>query len=327
MDVDEGDAVVTHEEHMDVRMSNNLDLNVEHECRSPRSSNPRGVHSSCSSKHEVLKLGTEFESDEQAYRFYNKYAELVGFSVRKDWVNRSKVHGRVMSRKFTCSRQGHRKKDKRDVNVKKHRKETRTGCLAHMVVTRQPNGKYLVTQFEAEHNHEDVNLTKAQKLLESPLFGKGNSAEFSETDSMKNKEIHSNLSFQLLGIRFCPPDNFDDLQVSDEVFLSSGRTRDMKEGDAARLMYYFQRQHFENPAFFYSVQLDIDDKVSNIFWADDNMIVEYGHFGDVVCLDTSCARNANSRPFVQFVGLNNHRQAVTFGAAFYMMTVLIPSNG
>ncbi|KAK4391418.1 protein FAR1-RELATED SEQUENCE 7 [Sesamum angolense] len=46
------------------------------------------------------------------------------------------------------------------------------------------------------------------------------------------------------------------------------------------------------------------------------MIVEYGHFGDVVCLDTSCARNANSRPFVQFVGLNNHRQAVTFGAAF-----------
>ncbi|XP_011101183.1 protein FAR1-RELATED SEQUENCE 5 [Sesamum indicum] len=316
MDVDEGDVLVTHDEHMDVRMSNNLDLNVEHECRSPKSSNPKGVHSSCSSKHEVLKIGTEFESDEQAYRFYNKYAELVGFSVRKDWVNRSKVHGRVMSRKFTCSRQGHRKKDKRDVNVKKHRKETRTGCLAHMVVTRQPHGKYLVTQFEAEHNHEDVNLTKAQKLLESPLFGKGNSTEFSETDSMKNKEIHSNLSFQLLGIRFCPPDNFDDLQVSDEVFLSSGRTRDMKEGDAARLMYYFQRQHFENPSFFYSVQLDIDDKVSNIFWADDNMIVEYGHFGDVVCLDTSCARNANSRPFVQFVGLNNHRQAVTFGAAF-----------
>ncbi|KAK4403573.1 protein FAR-RED IMPAIRED RESPONSE 1 [Sesamum angolense] len=205
-------------------------------------------------------LTPKFESDEQAYRFYNKYAELVGFSVRKDWVNRSKVHGRVMSRKFTCSRQGHRKKDKRDVNVKKHRKETRTGCLAHMVVTRQPNGKYLVTQFEAEHNHEDVNLTKAQKLLESPLFGKGNSAEFSETDSMKNKEIHSNLSFHLLGIRFCPPDNFDDLQVSDEVFLSSGRTRDMKEGDAARLMYYFQRQHFENPSFFYSVQLDDDEQ-------------------------------------------------------------------
>ncbi|PIN11928.1 hypothetical protein CDL12_15471 [Handroanthus impetiginosus] len=317
MDIDEGEVVMTHEEHEDVRTSNNLDLNVEQDCRSPKPSNVNGFLSGRSSKHEVLRLGTEFESDEQAYGFYNRYAELVGFTVRKDWVNRSKVHGRVMSRKFTCSRQGHRKKDKRDVNVKKHRKETRTGCLAHMVVTRQPNGKYLVTQFEAEHNHEDVNLSKAEKLLEElPFSGKGDSTEVSETDSMKNSEIQSKLSFQLLGIRFFPPENLDDLQIDDEIFLSSGRTRNMKEGDAAHLMYYFHRQHFVNPSFFYSVQLDIDDKVSNIFWADDNMIMEYGHFGDVVCLDTSCTRNTSSRPFVQFVGLNNHRQVVIFGAAF-----------
>ncbi|KAH6809637.1 hypothetical protein C2S51_027420 [Perilla frutescens var. frutescens] len=315
MDVNVGEVVMNHENHVDSRMSNNLDLNVEHDCPSPKSSNINGVHSRRSLKYEVLKLGTEFESDEQAYRFYHKYAELVGFSVRKDWVNRSKVHGRVMSRKFTCSRQGHRKKDKRDINVKKHRKETRTGCLAHMVVTRQPNGKYLVTQFEAEHNHEDVNLTKAERLLESPS-SKGDSTEVSETDSMKNLEIQSKLSFQMLGIRFCPPENLDGLQIDDEIFLSSRRTRDMKEGDASRLMYYFQRQHFVNPSFFYLVQLDIDDKVSNIFWADDNMIMEYDHFGDVVCLDTSCTRNKSFRPLVQFVGLNNHRQVVIFGAAF-----------
>ncbi|XP_051121715.1 protein FAR1-RELATED SEQUENCE 5-like isoform X2 [Andrographis paniculata] len=316
MDVDEGEVVTTHEQHIDVRVTNNLDLNVEHESRSPRSSNAKGFHPGCSSRREVLKLGSEFESDEQAYRFYTKYAELAGFSVRKDWVNRSKVHGRVMSRKFTCSRQGHRKKDKRDVNVKKHRKETRTGCLAHMVVTRQPNGKYIVTQFEAEHNHEDVNLNNTQKLLESPLSGNGESPEISETDSMKNSEIQSKLSLQLLGVRFCSPECFDDLEINYEVFLSSGRTRDMKEGDAARLMRYFWRQHFENPSFFYSVQLDVDDKISNIFWADDNMIVDYGHFGDVVCLDTSCTRNTNTRPYVQLIGLNNHRQVVVFGAAF-----------
>ncbi|KAL7108430.1 hypothetical protein ACP275_06G111700 [Erythranthe tilingii] len=316
MDMNGSEVVMTHEEHVGVRMSNNLDLNLEQECRSPKSSNINGVQSSRSSVNEVLKIGTEFESDEQAYRFYNKYAELVGFSIRKDWVNRSKVHGRVMSRKFTCSRQGHRKKDKRDVNVKKHRKETRTGCMAHMVVTRQADRKYIVTQFEEGHNHEDVNLTKAEKLLEAPLSGKRDSTEVSETDSVKNSEIQSKLSFQLLGIRFCPPENFDDLEINDEIFLSSSRTRDMKEGDAASLMYYFHRQHFLNPSFFYSVQLDADDKVSNIFWADDNMIMEYGHFGDVICLDTSCTRNPNSRPFVQFIGLNNHRQVVLFGAAF-----------
>ncbi|KAL6531284.1 hypothetical protein OROHE_014353 [Orobanche hederae] len=315
MDINEAE-VMTHEEHMDARMSNNLDLNVKHDCRSPNSSNVDGILSSHSPRYKALKLGTEFESDEQAYRVYSKYAELVGFSVRKDWVNRSKVHGRVMSRKFTCSRQGHRKIDKRDANVKKHRRETRTGCLAHMIVTRQPNGKYLVTQFEAAHNHEDVNLDKAEKLLESPISGKADSTEVSETESIKNSVIQLKLPSQLLGTRFYPPDDIDDFEINDEIFLSCERTRDMNEGDAARLMHYFHRQHFVNPSYFYSVQLDIDDKVSNIFWADDNMIMEYGHFGDVICLDTSCVRSTNSRPFVQFVGLNNHRQVVIFGAAF-----------
>ncbi|KAG6429521.1 hypothetical protein SASPL_107573 [Salvia splendens] len=165
MHVNEGEEVMNHDNDADVGMSNHLDLNVD--CPSPKLSNVNGVCSRRSLKHDVLKLGTEFDSDEQTYRFYHMYAELVGFSVRKDWVNRSKVHGRAMSRKFTCSRQGHRKKDKRDVNVKKHRKETGTGCLTYMVVTRHIDGKYLVTQFEAEHNHEDVNLTEAERLLES----------------------------------------------------------------------------------------------------------------------------------------------------------------
>ncbi|XP_073019547.1 protein FAR1-RELATED SEQUENCE 5-like [Primulina eburnea] len=306
MDRIEDEAVRNHEEPVDLRMSNSLDLNVEQDCHNFK----------FSAKDEVLKLGMEFVSDEQAYGFYSRYAELVGFSVRKDWVNRSKVHGRVMSRKFTCSRQGHRKKDRRDINVKKHRKETRTGCLAYMVVTRQPNGKYQVTQFEEEHNHDDVDLSKAEKLLEFPLCGNWESTEVSESDTMKNLEIKSRLSIQLLGIRLCAPEKFDDLQSETEnLYLSTERTRDMKEGDAARLLYYFQRQHFLNPAFFYSVQLDIEDKITNIFWADDNMIIDCAHFGDVVCLDTSSIRNKDSRPFVQFVGLNHHRQVVVFGAA------------
>lgn len=306
MDIIEDEAVRNDEEPMDLRMSNSLDLNVEQDCHNFK----------LNVKDKVLKLGMEFVSDEQAYGFYSRYAELVGFSVRKDWVNRSKVHGRVMSRKFTCSRQGHRKKDKRDINVKKHRKETRTGCLAYMVVTRQPNGKYQVTQLEEEHNHDDINLSRAEKLLEFPLCGNWESTEVSESESMKNLEIKSKLSIQLLGIRLCAPEKFDDLQSETEnLYLSTERTREMKEGDAARLLYYFQRQHFINPAFFYSVQLDIEDKITNIFWADDNMIIDYAHFGDVVCLDTSSIRNKDSRPFLQFVGLNHHRQVVVFGAA------------
>uniref|UniRef100_A0A5B7B2B1 Protein FAR1-RELATED SEQUENCE n=1 Tax=Davidia involucrata TaxID=16924 RepID=A0A5B7B2B1_DAVIN len=316
------DPVSPHVEDMDFRLrtSNNLDLNVDQDCRSPKVAHVSAVQSSLSSKDEVnmggvLKIGMEFESDEHAYRFYNKYAGLVGFSVRKDWVNRSKIHGQVVSRKFTCSKEGYRRKDKRDVNVKKHRKETRTGCLAHMIITRQLDGKYRVTHFEANHNHENVHPSNAQKLQDLPSQGMVDVTEVTEVDLANNLEIQSKLAFQLLGRRFGTGESFDYLAIDYDNHLSSGRTRNMEEGEAARLLYYFQRQHFENPSFFYTIQLDIDDKISNIFWADDNMIVDYDHFGDVVCLDTTYRTNKDFRPFVQFIGLNHHKQVLIFGAA------------
>lgn len=105
---------------------------------------------------EVPNVGMEFESEDDAYVFYNRYAKMVGFSVRKDFLNKSKVNGTVVSRRFTCFKEGYRRKDKRDVNVKKPRKQTRTGCLAQMTISRQPNGKYCVIHFEAKHNHEGV---------------------------------------------------------------------------------------------------------------------------------------------------------------------------
>ncbi|KAJ1391554.1 FAR1 DNA-binding domain [Sesbania bispinosa] len=112
----------------------------------------------------VPKLGMGFDSEEHAYEFYNTYAGRVGFSVRKDYVNRSKVDGAVASRRFTCFREGFRQKDKRDMNVKRPRKETRIGCLAQLVISRQPDGRYHVTHFEEKHNHELVAACRAHML-------------------------------------------------------------------------------------------------------------------------------------------------------------------
>ncbi|XP_015579506.2 protein FAR1-RELATED SEQUENCE 7 [Ricinus communis] len=112
----------------------------------------------------VPKLGMGFESEDHAYEFYNAYAGQVGFSVRKDYVNRSKIDGAVASRRFTCFREGFRQKDKRDLNVKRPRKETRIGCTAQLVISRQPDSKYRVTHFEKKHNHELVAVCKVRTL-------------------------------------------------------------------------------------------------------------------------------------------------------------------
>ncbi|XP_021826892.1 protein FAR1-RELATED SEQUENCE 5-like isoform X2 [Prunus avium] len=336
MEREDDDFGSLHEDSMDVGLqaTNRLDLNVEQDSRSPKvvyvngtQSNPPSI--GADSKDSVLEVGTEFESDEHAYKSYNKYARLVGFNVRKDWVNRSKVHGQVVSRKFTCSKEGYRRKDKRDVNVKKHRKETRTGCLAHMIITRQPDGKYRVTQFEEQHNHGNVNSSIPQALPEQhnhdnvilsiaqalPLQRECTVPEAADADSVNELGSLSKSALDSMNRGFRVRESVDSFALDFENYLQSERTRDMKEGEVGRLLYYFQRQHFENPSFFYAIQVDTDDKVSNILWADDNMVSDYDHFGDVVCLDTLCRADKNCLPFVQFVGVNNHKQAVIFSAA------------
>lgn len=80
-------------------------------------------------------------------------------------------------------------------------------------------------------------------------------------------------------------------------------------------MYYFQKNQSESPSFHYSLQVDIDDQICNIFWTDAKMRMDYEQFGDVVCFDTTYRTNRNCRPFAPFVGVNNHKETVIFGAA------------
>ncbi|KAF3666430.1 hypothetical protein FXO38_09075 [Capsicum annuum] len=86
-------------------------------------------HNNTSHSFKPIKLGMEFDSDEDGFNYYNEYAATIGFSVRKEYANKSKAHGYITSRKFTCYKKGYRGKDKRDMLVKKPRKETRTGIL------------------------------------------------------------------------------------------------------------------------------------------------------------------------------------------------------
>ena len=55
--------------------------------------------------------------------------------------------------------------------------------------------------------------------------------------------------------------------------------------------------------------------ITNIFWADARMIIDYSHFGDVKTFDTTYSRNRDARPLGVFLGLNHHRETIVFGGA------------
>nr|XP_028952715.1 protein FAR1-RELATED SEQUENCE 5-like [Malus domestica] len=65
-------------------------------------------------------------------------------------------------------------------------------------------------------------------------------------------------------------------------YLHSKRTREMKLGDIGGVLEYLQKMQLNDPNFFYAIQVDEDDLITNIFWADSRMMVDYDYFGDVM---------------------------------------------
>lgn len=70
----------------------------------------------------------------------------------------------------------------------------------------------------------------------------------------------------------------------------------MMYGEAGSLLKYFHLQIVENPSFQYSIELDCEEQITNIFWADAKMLIDYALFGDVVAFDTTFGTNKEHRP-------------------------------
>ncbi|XP_048334496.1 protein FAR1-RELATED SEQUENCE 5-like [Ziziphus jujuba] len=223
----------------------------------------------------IPKVGMEFKSEDEAYNFYNAYAYKVGFGIR-----RSKGHkdqsGKMKNRTFCCCCEGFREKDKRNINVKSHRAETRFGCLARM----------------------KINLDQT-----------------AEIDIADSSGIAPKASLELMAKRVGGYENLGFIRDDYKNYLKTKRTIQMKVGETGGVLEYLQSMQLEDPYFFYAIQVDQDDLISNIFWADAKMMIAYSHFGDVVSFDTTYRKNQSGRPFAMFLGVNHHKQTTIFGAA------------
>lgn len=67
----------------------------------------------------VPRIGMEFQTDDEAYEFYNAYALEFDFSVRKSKTHNYK--GKVLDKIFVCACEGKRGRDKRVDFRKSHR--------------------------------------------------------------------------------------------------------------------------------------------------------------------------------------------------------------
>lgn len=259
------------------------------------------------------KVDMEFENDEKAYQFYNDYARRIGFDVRKAWVNR-RSSGVIISRTYVCYKEGYygNKKDESQVEKHRFRPNERTGCLARMVIKLAKNGRYRVTEFQPMHNHEFVTARTAHTLKSHRAANKIQNIEANLEDdsSVALKAIHDHASKQGAAC-----EHLASLSMQCKNYLPVKRKYALKPGDVGAMLQYMQERQVSDPSFYYAIQLDKEDQVTNVFWTDGKSMVDYYYFGDAVCFDTTCKTNSCSRPFTLFYGVNHHRQTVIFGAA------------
>ena len=260
----------------------------------------------------VPHLEMEFESEALAYEFYNEYSRKCGFGIRREYANKSKKDGVLTSRKFVCSKEGRRSADKRDYLTKEARAETRTRCLARMVISLDRKiGKYKVIDFVAEHNHlllpaEYVYMIRSHRHISE---SQASQIVLANESGLKPKDFHEFVSKQASGINTVGYTRQDHRNL-----LRTKRNHSLRYGEVGALLIHFKKQS-ENPSFFYEIQMDVEEQITNIFWADAQMINDYGYFGDVVTFDTTFKTNKNYRPLGVFVGLNSHKQTIVYGAA------------
>lgn len=119
------------------------------------SSNGKGLANEECSDMEPYQ-GMEFESEEAAKVFYDAYATRLGFIMRVDAFRRSMRDGKVVWRRLVCNKEGFRKLRPRRSENRKPRAITREGCKAMIVVKKDKSGKWVVTRFVKEHNHQLV---------------------------------------------------------------------------------------------------------------------------------------------------------------------------
>ncbi|XP_052193510.1 protein FAR1-RELATED SEQUENCE 3-like [Diospyros lotus] len=253
-------------------------------------------------------VGMEFESEETAKTFYDEYARRVGFSTHIGQYSRTKPDGPIVTWDFVCSREVFKRK-----NVE--------SCNAMLRIERKDPDSWVITKFVEDHNHSTVSPSKVHYLRPRRHFAgatKNVEALDAPSDvfvSMEGNHVSYDPKYGVRGSSPVEADrpgrNFGPLNYTQPPCI---RRRTLGR-DAQNLLNYFKKMQTENPGFYYAIQLDEDNRMTNVFWADARSRIAYSYFGDAVIFDTMYRPNQFQVPFAPFTGVNHHGQMVLFGCA------------
>ena len=135
-------------------------------------------------------------------------------------------------------------------------------------------------------------------------------------ETMVSSGIKVTRSYSFLSKELGGANNVGFLRRDCHNFLPTKRKQLIEVGDGQSVINHFKNRQSEDSIFFFSIQVDQENRMGNFFWRDGRSKLDYDCFGDVFVFDTTYRTNKYNLICAPFVGINHHWNNVLFGCAF-----------
>lgn len=238
------------------------------------------------------KLGTIYQSIDEAMDFYKKYACASGFDVRK--TTTKKKGGNILTHRYmVCSRQGFPDSvlvdtmDNENNNPFRNSNIKRMGCKACAKFKRVGDSmQFQLYEFEERHNHSLV--SKQYKHL----LKMNRQLDFSGQtfiQKMANSSIGATKAYHLYhGLH--GGYNINGGTVVDYKNHARKVNCFVGKDDAQMLVDKYEIRKREDPNFSFEYRCE-KGVLSALFWADEICKANYKEFGDILSFDATFRTN------------------------------------
>ncbi|XP_074313885.1 protein FAR1-RELATED SEQUENCE 5-like [Silene latifolia] len=236
-------------------------------------------------------LGLMFVKLEEAIEFYNLYAVACGFIPRKYTQTRFRdglIDKKSMVRNETWIQRGSQKL-KLLLNLKTQKRKKRGKGHNHKLCS--------LKEREFQKNVRTLNLYMKQTIVNNCKLNIGATRTFRILAEQSNG--YANIGASLT--------DFKNFKRNIKCYIG--------ENDADMILDYLKALSQTQDGFYYAYQVDEDNCLAKLFWADAQARMNYSLFGDTITFDPTYGTNKYRMAFTPFTGVDNHKKSVTFAAA------------
>ncbi|XP_031284690.1 protein FAR1-RELATED SEQUENCE 5-like [Pistacia vera] len=187
---------------------------------------------------------------------------------------------------------------------------TKTNCKARVNASVRSDGKWQICSIVFDHNHELSSPDKTRFFKSNRILQPCVKRKLEVND---RAGLRPNKNFNSLLIEAGGGENLSFLQKDCRNYIEKVRRLRLSARDASTMQKYFLKMQNENSNFFYTMDLDEEDRLKNVLWVDARSRAAFQEFGDVVTFDTTYLTNKYDMPFGEFVGVDHHGHSTLFG--------------